>query len=126
MVANHVHEGGVKTLRMKELRQLKRQARTSEQFQYFHVGRKPDCQEIRPSKFDVNGKMPEPAVFVTTAEHIMGWAAYIRDGSSATLYLYGVTVPEQARIEEGLDGAQLGDYKVITSVPLKATFIKTM
>lgn len=111
---------------MKELRQLKKQSNGSPGFSYFHIGRKSDCEELRPSKFDAHGKMPESAVFVTTEEHIGSWAAYIRDGSPTTLYLYEVTVPEGARIEEGIDGADLGDLKVITQVPLKATFLRTL
>ncbi len=113
-------------MRMKDLRRQKKQSHEAGQFHYFHVGRKPDCTEIRPSRFDVHGRMPESAVFVTIAEHIAGWASYIRDGSDRTLYLYGITVPDGVRMEEGLDGAEAGDFKVITNVPLKATFIREL
>jgi len=52
------------------------------------------------------------------------WAGYIRDGSDKELYVYGVELPDSARIEEGVDGARHGDFKVITNEPLPVTFIR--
>jgi hypothetical protein len=67
--------------------------------------------------------MPETAVFVTTVERLGFWAAYIRDTSERKLPLYGVELPEGSRIEEGIDGAENGDFKVITSRALPVKFI---
>lgn len=93
---------------------------------YFHVSRKPLLTEIKPTKFDIHGKMPEAAVFVTNQANITYWTGYIRDDGTADLYLYAVHVPAGARIEEGIDGAKHGDWKVITDKPLSCTFLRVV
>lgn len=91
---------------------------------YYHVSRKPLLTAIKPTKFDITGRMPERAVFVTDADHINHWTAYIRDGGNAPLYLYEITLPDGSRIEEGPDGEEHGDWKVITDQPLACTFLR--
>lgn len=81
---------------------------------------------LKPSKFDINGRMPDLAVFVTDEPHISHWAAYIRDGKSVDLYLYEVTVSDSAVIEEGCDGQQGGDWKVLTNEALQCSFVRTV
>ncbi len=92
---------------------------------YFHVGRRSDLTELKPSRFDINGTMREKAVFVTTEEHIRGWAIYIRDAKfDQPLFLYRVEVADDARIEDGCDGRERGDLKVVTDMPLPCEFVR--
>lgn len=70
--------------------------------------------------------MPDMAVFVTDEARVGYWAAYIRDGKLDDLYLYEVTIPGDAVIEEGCDGQENGDWKVLTSEPLSCAFLRVI
>lgn len=98
---------------------------TQEEYQYFHINRRDGLAAIKPSKFDAFGRMPEPAIFITTREFITRWAIYIGE-FRRSLYLYGINPPSDLRIEEGEDGAEGGDFKIITSKPVPADFLRRL
>lgn len=93
-----------------------------EEYQYFHISRRDGLTEIKPSKFDAFGRMPEPVIFITTSEFVDRWKWWIGEGMKS-LYLYGINPPPDLLIEEGEDGAEGGDFKVITNEPVSADFI---
>lgn len=99
--------------------------RITKEYQYFHISKRDDLAAIKPSKFDAFGRMPEPAIFVTTSEHIDHWKWYIGEGMTS-LHLYGLNPSPDLRIEEGEDGAERGDFKIITSEPLSADFLRRL
>lgn len=96
-----------------------------EEYQYFHISRRDNLAAIKPSKFDAFGRMPEPAIFVTTHEFITRWAIYIGEFKKS-LYLYGINPPPDLPIEEGEDGAEGGDFKIITRESLSADFLRRL
>ena len=93
-----------------------------EEYQYFHISRRDNLAAIKPSKFDAFGRMPEPAIFVTTSEFVNYWKWWIGEGMKS-LYLYGINPPPDLAIGEGEDGAEQGDIKIITDKPIPADFI---
>lgn len=93
-----------------------------QEYQYFHISRRDGLTAIKPSKFDAFGRMPEPAIFITTREFITRWAIYIGEFRKS-LYLYSINPPPDVQIEEGEDGAEGGDFKIITREPISADFI---
>ena len=93
-----------------------------QEYQYFHISRRGDLAAIKPSKFDTFGRMPESAIFVTTSEFINYWKWWIGEGMRS-LFLYGINPPPNLAIEEGEDGAEQGDFKIITNKQIPADFI---
>ena len=59
--------------------------------------------------------------FVTTSEFVNHWW-WIGEGMKS-LYLYGINPPPDLAIEEGKDGAERGDFKIITNKHIPADFI---
>lgn len=96
-----------------------------EEYQYFHISRRDNLAAIKPSRFDAFGRMPEPAIFITTSEFVTYWKLWIGEGRK-TLYLYGINPSPDLRIEEGEDGAERGDFKIITNKPLSADFLRRL
>lgn len=97
-----------------------------EKFQFFHLDPKPGLTEILSSTTELKiFQLPEPAVFVTTKEWILWWIPRLGIfHETNTLYLYGVVVPEDADMDEGLEGMNYGDWMVFTDQPLPATFLR--
>ena len=93
-----------------------------QEYPYYHVSRRDGLSAIKPSRFDAFGRMPEPAVFVTTRPFITNWKLWIGEGRR-DLYLYGINPPAGLPIEEGEDGAERGDFKIITCDPVPAEYI---
>jgi len=93
-----------------------------QEYQYLHISRRGDLAKIKPSKFDAFGRIPEPAIFVTTIAFVNYWKWWIGEGRKS-LYLYGINTSPDFRIEEGEDGAEHGDFKIVTSEPVSADFI---
>jgi hypothetical protein len=91
--------------------------------EFFHVSRRSDLTELRPSRFDSFGKMDHKAVFVTTRDRVGSWAAYIGEGCRE-LYIYRV-LPGEYILGEGRDGASRGDFKIITDSPIPVEFIRS-
>ena len=87
----------------------------------FHISRRSDLTELRPSRFDSFGKMDQKAVFVTTKDRIGIWSGYIGEGQRE-VFVYCV-LPGEYVLEEGRDGVAHGDYKIVTDSPVPVQFL---
>ncbi len=89
----------------------------------FHVSRRSDLTELRPSRFDSFGKMDHEAVFVTIKNRVGFWAAYIGEGRRE-VYVYRLLQGNYV-LEEGRDGAANGDFKIVTDSPIPVEFFRS-
>jgi hypothetical protein len=87
----------------------------------FHVSRKPDLTELRPSRFDAFGRMPEKAVFVTTQEFVRRWAGYVGE-CIRPVYVYEILLTNP-KLDEGVEGWETGDLKIVTNDPIPVEFL---
>jgi len=95
----------------------------------YHVNRLDGLQVVLPTDHDIKGRMPEPAVFVTSARFISIWKDYVLDPpATTTVYLYEVEAPENCRLEPGVGEywRSVGDYKIVTDRPLPVRFVKEL
>ena len=97
---------------------------------FYHVSHsmEPMTAGLKPSRFDVNGRMDCPAVFVTDSAHVNSWISWVKDkyvngGRGKNLFLYAVDV-DPALIKPGPDGDLDGDYKIETDKPLPCRFVR--
>ena len=96
-------------------------------YKYFHISPVgPEWfTELKPNQFSLTRHFPEMGMFVTTDKFIGKWAGYVLEGHHG--YLYGISkedLPETYVIEEGIDGFEGGDIRIIRDQPLPVTFIR--
>tara|TARA_Y100000310_G_scaffold324311_1_gene386020 strand:- start:571 stop:924 length:354 start_codon:yes stop_codon:yes gene_type:complete len=98
-------------------------------YRYFHVSPvEPErFTELKPNEFSSTRHLPELGMFVTTVEFIGRWAGYVLEDGFG--YLYGISkedLPENYVIEEGIDGFETGDIRIVRDEPLPVTFIRAI
>ncbi|TSC56557.1 MAG: hypothetical protein Greene071421_138 [Parcubacteria group bacterium Greene0714_21] len=99
--------------------------RYGNKYTYLHIGRTSNLTFLKPNRFHIQGRLPTFWVFVTTVEFVCEWAIFI--GELGPAYLYGIReqdLPPNYALEEGINGWDRGDIRIVTEHLIPVTYLR--